>query len=187
MSPPFFSCWLLPSSSSYPPTSLQHSQIWGHASVTLAAQVLSESTQAQAELNIKVTEKISSSGKVDKRQEEVHAVVHLFIYFSKESLTVQRWGRSKRLPGVGLHSSGRFLQRGCRDLLASTGSLSPGIQKHGALHVNRGRGRAQGEEKDPVCCAGLHSHQPGPSASGDGELAVHRLRFDPWGQISISC
>ncbi|MED6286118.1 hypothetical protein CHARACLAT_002570 [Characodon lateralis] len=44
--------------------------------------------------------------------------------------------QSEKLPGVGLPSCGRFFQRGCIDLLASTGSQSPRIQKHGALYVN---------------------------------------------------
>lgn len=83
---------------------------------------------------------------------------------------------------MGLPSSGRFFQGGYRDFrqlpFLSAGSLtSPPsplsrIQNHGTLHVDRGRRRAQGEEEDTICCAGLCAHQPGPSASGDGEQAV---------------
>lgn len=63
--------------------------------------------------------------------------------------------------------------------LLSAGSQTPRIQSHGALRVDRGRGGGQGEEEDPVRCAVLCAHQPGPSASGDGEQPVERLIFDP--------
>lgn len=77
-----------------------------------------------------------------------------------------------------------------REIIGSFLSLSlslgvrPRSQSYGALHVCRGRGRAQGEEEDPICCSRLCPHQPGPSASGDGELTVQRLLFDPSGQIA---
>lgn len=77
---------------------------------------------------------------------------------------------------MGLPSSGRFLQGGYSDLrlwhLLSAGSQTTGIQNHGALPVNWGRGGAQREKEDPLCCTGLCTHQPGPSASGDGEQAA---------------
>lgn len=53
------------------------------------------------------------------------------------------------------------------------------IQSYGRLRAERGRGGAQGEEEDPICCAGLRAHQLGPSASGDGEQAADRSVFDP--------
>uniref|UniRef100_A0AAX7SSQ5 Protein phosphatase 1 regulatory subunit 1B n=1 Tax=Astatotilapia calliptera TaxID=8154 RepID=A0AAX7SSQ5_ASTCA len=45
--------------------------------------------------------------------------------------------------------------------LLSAGSQTSRIQSHGALCVTRGRGGAQGEEEDPVCCASQCTHQPG--------------------------
>lgn len=79
---------------------------------------------------------------------------------------------------MGGSSKGGYSDLRQRPLL-STGSQTPGIQSHGALRVDRGRGGAQGEEEDPLCRAGLCTHQPGPPTSGDGEHTVDRLLFDP--------
>ena len=155
---------------------------------TPAAQVVREEREQERQLQERGIDR-----KTDRRQvvkgKRRSAHFHVFPKRRGSSQAVKEWGRrrTRSFQEWDYPAVGAFSREVCSVIFSSDpssplGVWPPGIQSHGA---DRDRWGAQGEEEDPLCRAILCAHQPGPSASGDGEQ-TGGVMSDPWAEDLVS-